>query len=306
MVGLMALRLNFLLPGPFAQMKHFTEAHHRIHDLTFGFIFLPTIAGMLPQLRRPSDNFAGQLMAVIPSAGLIVTLILTLFFRNNSNVLQLPWVLVGGGALVATLLHPASHTIFRTFKIARINRVMLTLVILSVGPMLVLATTNIGLQGTVFDDHARMGHYGFMAAFDFTVIGIGLLASFRPAGWRLTAWITGLLPTLLGLTSMIYPNAASSLERAWAVASIVWGILFVGAAEFIGRRDQSHSEAVSGIGGGLPDLGLTRGASRWVYVVGIIVAALVLLFVLMHLTGGGPGFHTPLTPSEVGVGRARP
>jgi len=38
----------------------------------------------------------------------------------------------------------------------------------------------------------------------------------------------------------------------------------------------------------------TTSTPRWVYVFGIIVIVLVLLFVIMMLTGGhGPGRHTP-------------
>lgn len=32
---------------------------------------------------------------------------------------------------------------------------------------------------------------------------------------------------------------------------------------------------------------------RWVKVLGVIIVVLVLLFVIMHLTGGGFGDHTP-------------
>ena len=45
-----------------------------------------------------------------------------------------------------------------------------------------------------------------------------------------------------------------------------------------------------------PDRGSTSGTPLWVYVVlGIIAIGLVLLFVVLHLTGGGlgSGTHTP-------------
>lgn len=98
-------------------------------------------------------------------------------------------------------------------------------------PLLRFASTNIGLQGTVPDEHFVQGHYGFMAAFAFTVIGVGLLASVRPDGWRLTAWVAGILPALLGLTSLVYPDASSSLDQGWALAAIAWGAVFVAIAE---------------------------------------------------------------------------
>ena len=42
-----------------------------------------------------------------------------------------------------------------------------------------------------------------------------------------------------------------------------------------------------------PGRGSTTSTPRWVYVSGIIVIVLVLLFVILHLTGGGFGGHTP-------------
>jgi hypothetical protein len=244
MVALMALRLDALLPGAFAQMGHFTEPSHRTHDLTFGYLFIPAILGILAQFRRPSRNVAGMLMALIPSGGLLVTLLLTLFLYGNARVLQPPWLMVMAGALLAMVLHPAGRAFFGSFSVARLNRLMVALVIVAAVPLMVFASTNIALQGTVPDNHAAAGHYGFMAAFGFTVIGVGLLASLRPDGWRLTAWVTGLLAALLGVTSVIYPDAASSLSLPWALAAIAWGASFVAAAELTNKVHEPRSQTV--------------------------------------------------------------
>lgn len=217
---------------------HFVEAHHRTHDLTFGFLFMPAVVGILAQVRRPSKNIAGQLMALVPSAGLLLTLLLTLALTNNANVLQPPWITVMAAALIAAGLHPAGRDFFRSLSVSRVNSVMLALVITAAVPLLVYASTNIRLQGTVTDDHAVLGHYGFMAAFSFTVIAMGVLASLRPDGWRLTAWVTGLLPALLGLTSVIYPDASSSLGSFWALAAMAWGVVFVAAAELARKAER--------------------------------------------------------------------
>jgi hypothetical protein len=48
-----------------------------------------------------------------------------------------------------------------------------------------------------------------------------------------------------------------------------------------------------------PDPGSPPSTPRWVKVFGIIVIVLVLLFVILHLTGGGLGGHTPLTEHGV-------
>jgi hypothetical protein len=205
---------------------HFREPHHRVHDLTFGFVFGTAVVGMLAQLRRPSQNVAGQLMALIPWVGLMLAFVLA-----GASLPFAAAPFIAAFTLLAAILHPAGRDFFRSFGVSRVDRMLLPLVIVAAVPLLAFASTNIGLQRSLTDDHAALGHYGFMAAFSFTVIGVGLLASLRPDGWRLTAWVAGLLPALLGLASLVYPDVASSLGILWAIAAIAWGVGFVAAAE---------------------------------------------------------------------------
>jgi hypothetical protein len=141
-----------------------------------------------------------------------------------------PAPLFGALTLLATSLHPTRGDLFRSFRLSRLDPVMLALVIMAAVPLLGFASTNIGLQRAAGNDHAALGHYGFLAAFSFTTIGVGLLASLRPDGWRLTAWVAGLLPALLGLASVVFPDVDSSLGLTWALAAIAWGVVFVVAA----------------------------------------------------------------------------
>ena len=227
MVFLMMLEVD--LPGAFGQMTHFQEPHHRIHDLTFGFLFIPAIVGILAQARRPVKNVAGQVMALIPTVSLLIVLLITAL-GGNTRMLQPPWVTVGAAALIALGLHPAGRDFFSSFRISRTNGMTAALVAVAAVPLLLFAATNLRLQVSVADDHAAAGHYGFMAAFSLTILGVGLLASLRPDGWRLTAWVAGLLPALLGLVSLIYP-VTSSLSLPWALAAVAWGAGFVVMAE---------------------------------------------------------------------------
>lgn len=209
---------------------HFVGGDHRTHDLVFGFLFLPAVVGTLAQFRRPTDNVAGQLMALIPSVGLLLTLLVTIVM-GNTRVLQPPWVTVMVAVLIAIVLHPSGADFFRSFRAARADRAMVVLVGVAAVPLLTLFVTDVGRQGAVTDDHAALGHYGFMAAFALTIIGVGLLAGFRPDGWRPVAWLAGLLPILLGTTSLWYPDAVSSLGPVWALVAIAWGVAFVATAE---------------------------------------------------------------------------
>lgn len=205
---------------------HFRDPHHRVHDLTFSFLFGTAVVGILAQLRRPSENVAGQLMALIPWVALVLTAVL-----SNTPPRFAPLPILFALTLLATILHPTGRDLFSSFSLLRLNRLMLALVIIAAGPLLAFASASIGLQRTVTNDHAALGHYGFLAAFSFTVIGVGLLASQRPDGWRLTAWVAGLLPALLGLASVVFPDVDSSLSLVWALAAIAWGVGFVAAAE---------------------------------------------------------------------------
>src|SRR5688572_23985314 len=206
--------------------QHFRQPHHRIHDLTFAFLFGTAVVGMLAQLRRPSENVAGQLIALIPWVALGLASVL-----SNTSIRFAPAPILGALTLLAMILHPTGRNFFRSFSVSRVNRVMLALVIITAVPLVAFAVTNIGLQRTATNDHAALGHYGFMAAFSFTIVGVGLLASLRPDGWRLTAWVAVLLPVLFGLASLLFPDVDSSLHLLWALAAIGWGVAFVAAGE---------------------------------------------------------------------------
>jgi hypothetical protein len=210
-------------------MGHFSSPDHRVHELTYSFLFGVAAVGMLAQLRTPSKNVAGQLMALIPWVAFVLA-----FALGNILVVLLrpPFVPIFGAlALLATILHPTWRGLFSSFSVSRVNRVLLALVIIAAVPLLIFPSTNIGLQRTVTDEHAAQGHYGYMAAFSFTVIGVGLLASLRPVGWWLPSWVAGLLPVLLGLTSVMYTDNSGSLGLVWALGAIAWGVVFVAAAE---------------------------------------------------------------------------
>ena len=204
--------------------QHFRLPNHRVHDLTFSFLIETAAVGMLVQLRTPSQNVAGQLMALVPWVALGLAFALARTWLRFA-----PAPLFGALTLFATILHPTARSFFRSFTLSRVSRVMLALVIIAAVPLLGLAFPNIGLQRTLTNDHAMLGHYGFMAAFSFTVIGVGLVASVRPAGWRLTAWVAGCLAVLLGVTSLVFPDNDSSLGVIWSLVAIGWGVAFIAA-----------------------------------------------------------------------------
>lgn len=181
-VGLMNV-LMMWQPGLLG-MAPLTEPRHHIHNLTYWFFVTTGVVGMLAQIRRPAKNVAGMLMALVPWVGLLLAAVLSTDFRVIESAGGLA---ITAATIVAALLHPTVGDFFRSLSIERINWTMLALVAIAAVPLLPFASNNIGLQATIPDDHAALGHYGFMAAFSFTVIGVGLLASLQPDGWWLAA-----------------------------------------------------------------------------------------------------------------------
>jgi hypothetical protein len=127
--------------------QHFRSPAHRIHDLTFSFLFGTAIVGLLAQLRAPSKNVAAQLMALIPWLALALVVPLTNYWVPRGTAFQIvATVIFGGLALSATMLHPAGRHLLSSFRTERANRRMLALVVVAAAPLLLLASTNIGLQ----------------------------------------------------------------------------------------------------------------------------------------------------------------
>lgn len=212
--------------------EHFREPHHRIHDLAFGLLLGTTTIGMLVQVRAPARNVAGQLMAATPTIALLLATLAT-----DRRVLSIPWVAVGAPTIVATLLHA---DLFRSGR-PRLSRPMIALVAVAAVPLLALALSNIGLQRSAPGDHAALGHYGYLAAFALTIVGIGVVSSLRLAGWRLSVWIAGLLAVALGVASLALPDVEGALGTVWAVSAMAWGAGYIAVAEIVRHQDRGES-----------------------------------------------------------------
>lgn len=266
----------FLPSNWFSAMGHFSffttgETDDLIHEFVFALIVGTAAVGLLSQLWKPKEYFGGQLVALVAWIAMIATAILT-----GNWVPQPLFIIFGGLTLLATILHPKGRGLFNWFSVAQVNRVLLVLVIIAAVPLLPFALKNINLQresggaASLFNHqipamhdgnaatnqeplqdqpseeaghekmHGGLGHFRNFAALSFIVIGLGLLASLRPKGWRLAAWVAGFLPIILGLASVVLPNAESSLGLLWALAAIAWGIHFIVMAEFMHRGRQIH------------------------------------------------------------------
>ncbi|HEY4497597.1 MAG TPA: hypothetical protein VJC20_02480 [Candidatus Paceibacterota bacterium] len=289
--ALMFLPALGLLPdNALSAMEHFGDfmstgdTHNLIHELVFAFIIGTAGVGLLSQLWKPKENYAGQWVAMIAWGAMIFTAIIT-----GNWVPQPLFITFGGLTIIATFLHPAGRGLFSWLRTPRVNKTLLVLVIVAAVPLLFFAVENINLQrdgamspsenGGVFNffghtipqhgednpsefsdssvgsaiadtqeeeakhdmEHITVGHYRSMAAYSLIIILIGILASFRPGGWRFAMWVAGLLAIILGLASVVLPSAESSLGLVWGLVAIVWGIAFIAVGEFDRRKVVPYS-----------------------------------------------------------------
>ncbi len=114
-------------------------------------------------------------MALAPFLALLVAAALT-----NTAVLSVPWIAVGASTFFATLLHPGGRGLLRPSREPRASRSMLALLLVAAGPLVAFGSANLTLQRTAADDHAALGHYGYLAALGLTVLGVTLVASLGP------------------------------------------------------------------------------------------------------------------------------
>lgn len=95
---------------------------------------------------------------------------------------------------------------------------------------------------------------------------------------------------LRGLRVQLVANAGAALVVLLAATALSvykpWGRTPYG-------RGKRHEEGdASGDGGVTPGRGSDGGTSRWTYGFGVIAVVLTLLFVALHLAGGGVGGHS--------------
>lgn len=249
-VGVMVALTGLLLLFPFITwfvepLNLFPDAElgHFVHDMGFTFLIWAMMVGMLAQLRSPARQLSSMFMVPVILVALVLGMVLTSNFDSIAIV-----AVFGGLWLIAALLHPARDEFRSAIRFDRLNRVMLVLVVVAAIPLLAFAAANVNLQTGATDGHAHdhgdvaaaelheehleAGHFLMMAATAFAIIGLGLLASFRTAGWWLSAWFAGLIPAALGLASVLYPDVASSAGPLWGSAAILWGVAFIVASEY--------------------------------------------------------------------------
>jgi MFS family permease len=233
--------------GVGALPPEFLEIKHRLHEFAFAMVFWPFLFGLLAQFRSPKRHVNGMFMALLPFVGLLLAFALTNFW---DPVMILAFL--GVPTALAAIAHPAGRELLDSVRIDRVNPVLLGLTLVAAVPLLAFAVNQIGLQTgaiepaaahataeaqEIHDQHLEFGHFTLVTAFTFIVIGTGLLSSLRQPGWRLTAWVAGLMVIVYAIGGLLAPEASSNFGFLWNLGAIAWGAVFIGAAHVIGASE---------------------------------------------------------------------
>jgi hypothetical protein len=200
------------------------QISHRVHEITFGALFAVVFVGVVAQLRHPERNLAGMLQAIL-AVGVLAAVEVSA--SGSADPLLLLYVVP---VVTLAVLHPARRRLF--WPPLAPGGWQLGLGLAAVPALLVMATDELDRASQQVGGHVE--HWGAMAAFAFTVIGLILIAGLRPPGWRVSAWSAGVATAIYAGTSVAYPDDASSAvlrTPPWVFMALVWSGLFVVVAE---------------------------------------------------------------------------
>lgn len=202
---------------------------HRIHDLGYGavaglIIALPMILQAIRPERKPG------VMQGIAAAGL--------GFGGGYALGGTPLFALVPIAVVVALwwFHPSRGQGVRLS--GRPQILLAALALLAAIPLAIYAFDQAAMQRACVegDQHCEEFHFAGMAALALALPLVGLVASFRTGGWRITARLVGAAALVFGLSGLLFPDLLSSIGRVWGSVAIAGGVLFVAVAEWVARR----------------------------------------------------------------------
>jgi len=156
-----------------------------------------------------------------------------------------------------------------------------------------LASLLTGLAQSLGTEWGLFRHYWVLVKLLITIVAtILLLVHMQPVGHlaRVVAETTLSRGELAGLRIQLVADAGAALLVLLVATALSvfkpWGMTPFVRRRATWQRFYPDSNGDTGVAAGR---GSTTSTPRWVKVMGIIVIVLVLLFVILHLTGGGLG-----------------
>jgi hypothetical protein len=206
--------LTVLVIGWFAKpFGVFTPVSELSHGVLAGIIIT---VGLLAQLRSPERKIAGVQQAVL---GLLAFLI-TAVIGGRQEPLQESLIFLAAIA-VLVLLHPSRAEFFKLGAAPSLS--LASIPALAAIPVVMYSMNMLAQARRFVGPPHHADRYAEMAAAAIAIVLVGMLASLKTQGWRISAWSAGAGAIVVGVASIVFPDAPGAVGR-------VWGTLAVGAA----------------------------------------------------------------------------
>lgn len=197
-------------------------ALHRTHFMAIGILAWGIVLSMLLQLRKPERRVAPMLLVVGAAIGG------TIVFGLSGTLSE--WLIeeilaVAIPVSLVVFLHPSRYELFTR---PHFEQPLAWMAVLAAASWLVYIVDNAWTQFTnaAGDPHAEMEHWGIAALMGIVLSVAAFLGASDKTGWRFTGWYAALGSVIFGVHSLVFPGLASALPAIWAVAAILWGIVF--------------------------------------------------------------------------------
>jgi hypothetical protein len=218
---------------------------HRVHIVGFGILFgiLSTVPAVA-LARRPEAKPSAFLQIVAVGVAALLSALVSV---EASYLLF--GLIVAAGAAILLALHPDRAGILHPSPDP--SRIMASFALAGAVPLVWFGMTMARLQrdGVPADPHVRNDHWANMAAMAFALVLVGLLASARVRGWRITAWCAGLGAAVYGLASIVFarlPGTQVSYPGSegigWGLVPLIGGLGFIAVAEWEARASRDATE----------------------------------------------------------------
>jgi hypothetical protein len=215
---------------------------HRLHDVAFGVLYGIVVAtAFFAMARRPGTKPSVFLQVVVVALAVALAALIS----GDPGYLA-----IAGGLLVAWAilfaLHPDRAGVLH--PTLQLSPVMGVFTLVAAVPLVAAGLSWASLQrnGLSLDPHVNMQHWVTLASMAFGLVAVGLLASLRIRGWRLTAWCAGLGAAAYGLASIVFhrfPGSsvpyAGSEGIGWGLVALIGGLAFIAITEWEIRRSRT-------------------------------------------------------------------
>ncbi len=188
------------------------------------------VAGLVSQVAAPRRWPAGLW---VTAAGIVAFLIAGGIVGDPDNYggqagpFDLAYLIFLVPLLLVFALHPSPSGLIRGGR----PDVMLVVAVAAVCiPLVVYGVDQALIQRNSWppkSDPHHNAHWFTMAGLAFAIPVVGFVSASRLAGWRIATWCAAGMAVIIGVTSVIWSDAASSLGVWWGIASTVGGAGFL-------------------------------------------------------------------------------